>query len=143
MNKQEVLLHESIAPITITKTEQVIDKLKSIKNGFIGKESKKPTSKSLRKVKRILHVLETGKMPFPSTMAMPNGSVILNWASLTRDIIMVVDNNGDVQFTTSMKKIHLETAEVMERTDSEGFITDMLSIDHIMVWFCSDLAYVA
>ena len=122
------------------KTEQVLIKLKSLSNDFIGQGSKKPSAKALRKVKKVLTTLESGYMPFPSITPMPTGGIILSWTSMTRDIVMIVDNVGDVQFTTSLKKVDIETAEVVDRLDSEGFVTDMLSIDHIMVWFCADVA---
>jgi hypothetical protein len=127
----------------LVKTSRVLGELKRQINSDKNTSVKQPSAKSLSKLKKILTALESGHMPFPEIAVMLNGYVMLTWSSLLREIIMVVDDCGDVQFTTSLKKINTVTAEVVDRLDSEGFITDLISIDHIMVWFCSDVSHQA
>lgn len=122
----------------LLKTERVVQTLKKLVDGWGGVSSKKPAIKALRKAKKILATVESGHMPFPTVTAVSNGGIILTWLSLTRDILMTIDTDGDVLFVTSMKRIDEMTFEILERTDSEGAITDYKSIDHIMAWFCTD-----
>lgn len=122
------------------RTEKVVEGLRKLPDGWGGSTTKKPTTKAVRKIKKILSTLESGRMPWPVITAVATGGLILTWVSLTRDILMTIDQDGDVQFITSMKKVDIDTAEVMDRIDSEGPISDMLTIDYMMSWFCQERA---
>lgn len=122
------------------RTEKVVDTLKRLPDGWGGDMTKKPALKAVRKVKKVLSAVELGFMPWPNITAVANGGVMLTWLSLTRDILMTVDTDGDIQFVTSLKKIEIDTAEVMDRLDSEGVVTDMITIDYMMAWFAADSA---
>lgn len=123
-------------------TEHIITQLKKLPDGWGGESTKKPAPKALRKTKKILSCLEAGRMPFPAVNPMPNGCIILNWISPSREIKINVDGDGDMQFVTSLKKFDVQVGEI-ERLDSEGAVTDMLTIDHMMAWYCQDKAYQA
>lgn len=126
----------------LMRTEKIVDNLKKLPDGWGGEMSKKPTLKAVKKIKKLLSTIEQSRMPWPNVSAVPNGGVVLTWMSLTRDILMTIDTDGDVQFVTSLKKLD-ETAEVVERLDSEGHVTDMKTIDYMMAWYCSDKAHSA
>jgi hypothetical protein len=123
------------------RTQKIVDNLKRLSDGWGGTpQYKKPASKAVRKITKVLATLETGRMPFPTINAIGNGGIVLTWVSLTRDILLTIDPDGDIQFITSLKKIDAETFEIVERLDSEGAITDMLAIDHMMAWYAMDKA---
>lgn len=125
------------------KTAIVVEKLKRLSDGWGGETHKKPAIKAVRRVKRVLNVLEDGHMPWPSVSAVANGGLLLAWTSLQRDIMLTIDPDGDIQFTTSLKKLDISTAEIIERLDSEGSVTDLKMIDHMMAWYCLDKSYSA
>lgn len=126
-------------PNDLILTNRVIDHLKRLSPSV--EAGKKPTVKVFRKAKKLLSVLEAGHMPWPSIAATRNGGLMFTWTSLTRDVLLIIDSVGDMQFTTSLKKINIDTCEVIERLDSEGSITDMLVIDHMMAWYSQDQAF--
>lgn len=123
------------------RTEKVVNSLKALPDGWGGNLSKRPTVKAVRKIKRVLAALEDGHMPWPNVSVAPNGGLLLTWLSLTRDILMTIDTDGDIQFITSLKKLDIESFEIIDRLDSEGAVTDMKSIDHMMAWYCTDKSY--
>ncbi len=122
------------------RTITAVEKFKKIPDGWGGQETKKPTAKAIRKLKKILEMLESGHMPWPTISVVSNGGFMLTWISLTRDMMMTVDPEGDVQFATALKKIDIDTCEIIERLDSEGIVTDLVTIDQMMAWYCTDKA---
>lgn len=127
----------------LVRTEKIVQNLKKLPDGWGGDMSKKPTVKAVRKIKKVLTALESGHMPWPNITVTANGGIILTWISLSRDILMTVDTDGDIQFVTSLKKLEIDTCEIIDRLDSEGAITDMQSIDYMMAWFATDKAHPA
>lgn len=123
-------------------TQKIVDNLKKLPDGWGGEASKKPAPKAIRKASKVLSVIEGGRMPFPNVSALPNGCISLTWVSLRREIMMNVDRDGDIQFITSLKQFNVGEGEI-ERMDSEGAVTDLLTIDHMMAWYCQDKAHVA
>jgi hypothetical protein len=130
-------------PLTsnLIRTDRIVGNLKRLSDGWGGAMTKKPTVKAVRRLKKILAAIEAGHMPFPVVTAVANGGIVLTWSSIMRDILMTVDTDGDIQFITSLKRLDRETFEVIERTDSEGAVTDIKTIDHMMAWFCLDKAH--
>lgn len=123
-------------------TEKVVENLKKLPDGWGGEASKKPAFKAVRKIRKVLSNIENGRMPFPSVTALPNGYVTLTWVSPLREILINVDADGDAQFITSIKKFDAGAGE-MERLDSEGSLTDLSTVDHMMAWYCQDKAHSA
>jgi len=128
---------------SLPRTELVVSNLKKIEDGWGGQKTKKPAYKAIRKVERMLETIEDGYMPWPRVTAVPTGGVVLTWVSATRDIMMVVDSDGDVTFNSSLKNIDKMTHEVIDSLESEGPIPDLKSIDHLMAWYCMDKSYAA
>lgn len=124
----------------LVRTERVVQGLKKLPDGWNGDLSKKPTVKAVNKVKKILAVLESGHMPWPTITVVSNGGVMLTWLSLTRDILMTVDTDGDAQFATTLKKVEIDSCEIIDRLDSEGAVTDLKTIDYMMAWYSLDKA---
>jgi len=122
------------------RTINIVEKFKKIPDGWGGQETKKPAPRAIRKLKKILETLEFGHMPWPTVSVVSNGGFMLTWISLTRDMMMTVDPEGDVQFATALKKIDIDTCEIVERLDSEGIVTDLTTIDQMMAWYCTDKA---
>lgn len=128
----------------LVRTESVVTTLRKMPDGWGGvPTSKKPGTKTLRKMRKILAVLESSHLPWPEITVVPNGCVLLIWHSLTRDMQMNVDADGDVQFITSLKNVDMKTGEILDQLDSEGHVIDMLTIDHMMAWYCSTGSAVA
>lgn len=127
----------------LVRTENVVNQLKKMPDGWGGDTSKKPSPKALRKAKKLLTIIEQGYMPWPSIMVEAVGSLILSWQSATRDILITVDIDGDVQFMTSLKVIDKNTGEIRDRMDSEGHIHDMKTLDSLVVWYCTDKSNLA
>lgn len=126
--------------IPLIRTEKVVQNLKQMPDGWAGNLSKKPASKAVRKIRKVLAVLEAGYMPWPDINVVANGGILLTWLSMTRDIMLTIDIDGDIQFATSLKKVDSISNEIIDRLDSEGAVTDMQAIDYMMSWFCSDTA---
>jgi hypothetical protein len=121
------------------KTQQIVNRLRSLPAGWGGTlEYKKPAARAVKKLEKLLSRLESGFMPWPSIAAIANGSIIATWLSLNKDITLTIDQDGDIQFVTSLKQLDFQTLEVMDRLDSEGAITDMAAIDHLMAWYSKD-----
>lgn len=128
----------------LIRTNTIITKLRQMPDGWGDlPTSKKPAHKTLRKMRKILAVLESGHLPWPEITVVPSGCVLLLWSSATRDMQMNVDTDGDVQFVTSLKRLDKETGQVLNQADSEGHVIDMLTIDHMMAWYCTDKCYAA
>ena len=127
----------------IPRTDKIIGNLKTLADGWGGALTKKPTAKAVRRLKKVLETIETSHMPFPVVTAVGNGGMVLTWTSLTRDIMMTVDPDGDIQFVTALKKLDAMTGDLIDRLDSEGAVTDMKTIDHMMAWYCMDKAHAA
>lgn len=132
-------------PVTtnLLLTEKIVGNLRKLADGWGGNMTKKPTVKSVRKLKKVLATIEKGHMPLPRVSPVANGGIMLTWSSFTRDILMTVDPDGDIQFITSLKRLDIDTHEVVERMDSEGAVVDLLTIDHMMAWYCTDKAHAA
>lgn len=77
-------------------------------------------------------------MPWPSVTAVASGSLLLSWISLTRSVLMTVDQVGDIQFISSITKRDPHTMEILDSMESEGHVHDMKTIDNMMAWYCSD-----
>lgn len=123
------------------RTEMIIEGLRGLDDGWDGGTTKKPARKAITKAKKVLTILETGHMPWPNITAISNGGLVFNWISLTKDIHMNIDADGDIQFLTTLKKVDIQTAQVIDHLNSEGSITDMHAIDHMMAWYSQDSAY--
>lgn len=122
------------------KTKAIVGCLKTINDGWNGDNSKKPSDVAIDKVESILASLETGAMPWPEVHAAPNGGLILIWNSLHRDISMTIDPEGEMQYSTAIKKLDSDTFQVIDQIHSEGYVENLKTVDHMMVWFCSDKA---
>lgn len=123
------------------RTNRIVAKLKQLPDGWGGEKSKKPSAKAIRRLKKTLTVLESSHMPWPTVTAVSNGGFLLSWISLTRDLIMTVDPVGDMQFGTALKRIDATTTEVVDRIDSEGIVTDMITFDQLIAWYSLDQAH--
>lgn len=122
----------------LVRTENVLQSLKRLKDQ---KGTIKPAVKAVKIARQVLVAIESGAMPWPSVSVVSNGGIVLTWISLTRDILLTIDPNGFVQFSTSLKKIDLATAEIVDRIDAEGILADLIGIDHMMAWYCQDTTY--
>ena len=127
----------------LVRTDKIVGNLKKLADGWGGAMTKKPTVKAVRRLKRILGTIENGYMPFPLVTAVGNGGIVLMWNSFTRDIMMTIDPDGDIQYVTALKKFDLLTEELIDRMDSEGIVTDMKTIEHMMAWYSMDKARAA
>lgn len=123
------------------RTEILIDGLKKLSDGWGGDATKKPARKAITKAKKVLSILEAGRMPWPNITVISSGGLVFDWISLTRDIHMNIDADGDIQFVTSLKKVDLQTAQVTDHLESEGSITDINAIDHIIAWYSLDKSH--
>ena len=54
--------------------------------------------------------------------------------------MLTIDPDGDMQFITSLKKVDLQTFEIVDRLDSEGALVDLQAVDHMMAWYAQDTA---
>lgn len=135
MTNGKTLRKQSTSSLMLT--DKVVENLRRLSNGWDGEAAKKPAVKAVRKTKKVLSCIENGRMPFPSVNVMSNGCITLTWVSPTREILINVDADGDIQFVTSLKKFDAEAGD-MERLDSEGAVTDLLTIDHMMAWYAQD-----
>lgn len=127
----------------LIRTDSVVTKLRAMTDGWGGlPTSKKPGRKTLNKMRRILAVLEEARLPWPDVTVVPNGCIVLGWQSLTRDMQMNIDLDGDVQFVTSLKRVD-EGGNVTDQLDSEGHVVDMITVDHMMAWYCMSQAHAA
>lgn len=124
----------------LAKADKIVSNLKRLPNGWNGDSSKKPSIKALNKTKKVLKELETYKLPWPSVVPVKTGGIIMTWVSVCKDIMVVIDPDGDIQFNTSLKKIDIDSGEVVERMESDGHILDVASISHMLAWFCLDQA---
>jgi hypothetical protein len=140
MVNEETSRKQSTNKIPLIRTEGVVKDLKKMPDGWAGNMSKKPTTKAVNKVKKVLAILESGRMPWPTITVIANGGVMLTWLSTTKDILLTVDTVGDIQFATSHKKIDSASNEVVDRLDSEGSVTDMKALDYMMAWYAADTA---
>lgn len=122
------------------RTDKTVGILRKLPNGWGGDTSKKPSVKAINKTKKVLNELEVSRMPWPSIIPVPTGGVVMTWASISRDIMVIIDSDGDIQFSTSLKKIDLSSGEVVERLDADGHITDLSTLSHMLAWFCTDQA---
>jgi len=121
------------------KTGAVVAHLKTIANGWAGEKSKKPSAKAVKQAGKILSELETGHMPWPNIVVLPNGGISLSWVSLYRDLVITINKEGSSQFVASTKRLN-ESFEPVESFETEGFVIDMRTVGHMMVWFCTDKA---
>lgn len=127
----------------LIRTDKIVGNLKQLADGWGGNFTKKPAAKALRRLKKVLGTIEGGHMPFPMVTAVGNGGIVLTWTSLTRDVLMTVDPDGDMQFVTALKKLDSITGDLIDRMDSEGPVIDMKTIDHMMAWYSMDRAHAA
>lgn len=124
----------------LAKSDRIVGNLRKLPEGWGGDSCKKPTTKAINKTKRVLKELETNKLPWPKVIPVQTGGVVMTWVSTNRDIMVVIDSDGDMQFSTSLKKVDIDSGEIIERMDADGHITDLSSISHMMAWFCIDQA---
>lgn len=125
---------------SILKTDKTVGVLKKLPNGWGGDTSKKPSVKAINKTRKVLKELETSHMPWPAIIPVQTGGVVLTWVSINRDIMVIIDSDGDIQFSTSLKKVDIDSGEVVERLDADGHITDLSTLSHMLAWFCTDQA---
>lgn len=121
------------------RTEKMVGILRKLPDGWGGDTSKKPSVKAINKTKKVLRELEVGHMPWPSIIPVQNGGVVMTWVSTNRDIMVIIDSDGDIQFSTSLKKVD-DSGEIIERLDADGHITDLSTLSHMLAWFCTDQA---
>lgn len=132
---------KKLPAISPVRTQQIVDNLKKLSAGWGGSEEyKKPASRAVKRLEKLLSRLEFGFMPWPNITAVANGGLVLTWISMNRDIMVTIDPEGDVQFITSLKKVDLQTFEITDRLDSEGAIVDLQAVDHLMAWYAQDTA---
>lgn len=126
-------------PAPPIKTAAVVTHLKTLDNGWNGGQAKKPTAKAIKQAGKILTELERGHMPWPQINVMANGGTALTWVSLYRDVLIAIGPDGSTQFTTSIKKLD-ESFNLVDTSESEGFVIDTRTIAYMMVWFCTEKA---
>lgn len=123
------------------RTQQIVNNLKKLSAGWGGSQDyKKPATRAVKRLEKLLSRLESGFMPWPNITAVANGGLVLTWVSMSRDIMITIDPDGDIQFVSSLKKVDLQTFEIIDRLDSEGAIVDLQAIDHLMAWYAQDTA---
>ena len=132
---------ENSSTSNCVRTETVVSKLKQLPDGWGGEMTKKPSLEAMARLKKLLLVLERSHMPWPSITAVGNGGFMLTWISMTRDVMVTVDPVGDMQYATALKKLDPETFEIIERYDTEGVVTDAVTIDQMLAWYSTDKAH--
>lgn len=125
-------------PPALIKTTRVVGGLRKIKDGWAGTGSLKPAKKALAWAKKILAALEKGCMPWPVVVATKNGGVVIIWESITRDIMVTISPDGLTFFNTILK--HINEFGDEDKIESNGSITTVDAIDHMMAWFAADIA---
>ena len=123
-----------------SKSQYEIATLQQLSDGWKGENSKRPAENAVAQLQTILFEIETGRMPWPDVHAVPNGGVVLTWTSLCRDMMVTIDPDGKIFFTTCLKQLNSDY-DVVERVESEGFVADMQTLDYMLVWFCKDKAH--
>lgn len=139
--RTEMIRKKATLPPTLLKTIKVVDGLKKMRDGWAGVGSLKPARKAMAWTKKILVALEKGSMPWPIVVALKNGGVAIMWVSAKRDVMITVSPEGSVFFNTALK--HVNEFGDENRIESDGSITTVDAIDHMMAWFCADIAYSA
>lgn len=114
------------------KVVSTLRKMPKISDGVVAR----PSSQAIRQTKKILADFEASKLPYPTICASKAGVGLL-WSSYDREVHLLIDQQGDMVFASSLKHYNKD-GELVSTLNGEGPIEGMKGIGQMMAWYlCS------